>query len=382
MTTELHKAIAELRKKQTDLKIGPLSDFEMDHGAYSTGNLVLDTITSIGGFPKGRIVELSGKSMSGKTTAAIQCAVEHQRKVQAGEATGAIMYLDYEHALDEAYADALGLDVNDSETFIYLQPDDLEEGANAFRFLMSKGVLAMCIFDSVAAAVPRAEKAKETGAVTVADRAKALHQFFRQITSELKKKGVTLILINHVMEVIETGNRPAFMPVRKTRPGGTSIEYYSSMRIEFTKVKDVKTEQLSAVTNQDEKHITQQEVLATVFKNKLGLPQRTGIMRVRFGKGFSQPFSVFQALVAHGIVKKRPGGYFDFPEELAPSGYSVPRTESAVVDKIESDPEWLARLVAAAEKAISEFDKNSGILNEEYTFDPDTGELLTGETLE
>lgn len=379
--TELQKALTELKKKNTDLKIGSLSDFDMVAKAYTTGNLVLDTITTIGGFPKGRIVELSGATMSGKTTAAIQCAVEHQKAVKEGKASGAIFYADYENALDEEYARSLGLDVEDEETFIYMQPEDFEEGFNAFRFLLSKGLLAMCIIDSVAAMVPRSEKEKETGAVTIADRAKALHQGFRQVTSELRKKNCTMILINHVMEVIPTDfaskKLAAYGVKKKTRPGGTSIEYYSSMRIEFTQIKEVKTETLNDFTQELEKRVTSTEVQATVFKNKVGLPHKYGRMRVRFGKGFSQPFSALQALIVHKIVKKRAGGYYDFPDDLLPDDGEIPRTEDALLAKMESDTEWLDRLVVRAKQAISDYDKDSDTLDE-LEFDPETGELLGG----
>lgn len=377
MAEDLKEALAALKKKNKELKIGSLSSFDMKAEAFTTGNLVLDSITCIGGFPKGRVVELSGASQSGKTTAAIQCAVEHQKAVQDGTATGAIMYLDYEHALDEKYAKALGLDVNDEDSFIYMQPDSFEEGANAFRFLLERGLLAICIVDSVAAMVPESEKAKETGAVTVGDRAKALHQFFRQVTSELKKKNVTLILINHVMDVIPTDHMSRQLAARgvkqKTRPGGTAIEYYSSMRIEFTQVKKHKTGIINDVTGEEEDRITATDVRATVFKNKVGLPQKVGVMRVRFGKGFSQPFSALQALVAHGIVKKRPAGIYGFPEHLLPGDGEIPRSEESVVSKIERDSEWLGRMVAAARQAITEYSMDSDTLVE---YDPETGEVL------
>lgn len=367
----LSDALDAIRKKDKNLQIGSLSDFDLTaDNAFSTGNVALDSITGVWGFPRGRVIELYGPNQSGKTTSALQAAAVHQKRVQEGLDTGAILFLDYERSLDEKYCKALGLDVSDGETFIYMQPRSFEQGANAFRELLKGGYLAMCIADSVAAMVSEKELEADTGASTVADRAKALHQFMRQITGPLHEKQVSFIALNHVMDVIDTtyiGQQLAARGVKRTTtPGGTALLFYAGMRIEFSKPQDVKTESEDSLTNETKKYVTSTFVEAKVVKNKVGIPHRTAKLRVNFGKGFSQAYSAFQILVGHGIIKKKPGGVFVFPTNLFPTvDLDIPRGEDNIINAIEHDQGWEDKLV----------DRARIVLEEDLKIDKDTGEV-------
>lgn len=369
---DLQAALTKLQKKYPDVPIGSLSEFGMTHEAFPTGNLVLDSITGIGGFPRGRITELRGASQSGKTTSAIMAAANHQRRVRDGKDSGAILYLDFENALDESYAQALGLDTEDKETFLVMQPDFIEQGANAFRALLNEGLVAYCIFDSVAAAISEAELEKETGAAVVADRAKILHQFFRQVTSPLKKHRAGLILINHEMTEIPKNTFAASFGPKKKSPGGTSIEFYASMRISFEQVKMVRTNEVNPFSKTELSQNTATDIKATVFKNKQARPQQFGFMRIFYGMGFSQGYSVLNTLVAYKVVKKKPAGVFIFPDHLMPSDGEIPQGELKVVQKMEKDRDWLTRLEDSAKLEIENFVKPDS----DETIDLETGEII------
>jgi recombination protein RecA len=373
--------LAELRKKDATLRIGSLADFDTEVKVMTTGNVALDNAIGVGGFPRGRVIELFGPSQSGKTTSALQTAAAHQARVKAGTDEGAILYLDYENSLDRAYCANLGLDTYDPDTFVYFQPESLEQGCNVFRELMSTGLLAIGIFDSVAAMVSEKELEAETGAITVGDRAKALHQFMRQVKGPLRRSGAMIIFLNHVMDVIETsvmGRRLAAQGVkRKTTPGGTSLVFYSDLRIEFSQVGTHKSTVFNPVTNESEDIVTATTVQAKVVKNKVSKPQRIARMRVRYGKGFSQPYSVFSVLLAHKVIKKS-GSWITVPANLLlePEPWKF-QGEEPILLRLENDPELLERSADMARRLVAEWtpDKDTDDFEVDPSIDPETGEV-------
>lgn len=374
--------LATLRKKDKDLRVGSLASFDMNsRDSITTGNLSLDNATGVAGFPRGRVIELYGPSQSGKTTSALQAAALHQKRVKAGRDSGAIMFLDYERSLDETYCKSLGIDTEDENTFIYYQPRSFEEGANFFRKFLEAGLLAMCIADSVAAMVSEKELAADTGAITMADRAKALHQFMRQVTGPLADHRCTLIMLNHVMDLIDTspmGQRMASQGIkRKTTPGGTALAFYSSMRIEFKQVGTVKTEVLNPVTQEMEKLQTATDVEAKVVKNKVSKPQRVAKMRVRYGKGFSQPYSVYQVLVAYKKIKVS-GSWITVPGDLMSGGQEWKlQGEENVIKALETSPDWMITMEALATDLVNNYhpDQDTDDFDIDPNIDPDTGEV-------
>lgn len=346
----LQAALSELRNKQ-GLEIGSFDGFGMTPKGLTTGNIALDALTGIGGFPEGRITELVGPPSSGKTTSALQAAAQCQQN------GGVVFFADFERSLDPIYCAALGLDVH-AETFLYMQPKHFQQGANAFRKLVRTGEISMGIFDSVATMVTEHELEADTGAVQVADRAKMMHQFLRQLNPELAEYKTAAIFLNHLMELVDAtpmGRQLAARGIkRKTSPGGTALPFYASLRVEFKQIGNVQSEEVDLLTNEEVKMVRQTKVEAVAIKNKVADPFRKVALRVRFGRGFSQPYSVLNLLAAHKVVKVS-GSWYTFPEPLRQDP-DVPKMqgEDAILKAVEDDPEWFARLEAAAYRVIEQ----------------------------
>lgn len=350
---DLKATLSELRSKQ-NIDIGAFSGFDMQAVGLSTGNLTLDALTGIGGFPQGRITELIGPPSSGKTTAALQGAAQFQQK------GGIVFYADFERALDPDYCQSLGLNIHD-ETFLYARPEHFEEGANTFRKLIATGEVGMGVFDSVATMVTQHELEAETGAVQVADRAKMMHQFLRQLNPEVSRQNAAVVFINHVMDLVDAtpmGRKLAMQGIkRKTSPGGKALPFYSSLRIEFQQIGTMKTDELDTLTQETEKQVTQIRTKATIIKNKVApTVYREAELRVRFGKGFSQPYAVLSVLVAHNVIKKS-GAWFTFPPDLRLDGdddNSKVQGEDTVLSMIEDNPAWMDELQQRAEQILKD----------------------------
>ncbi len=347
----LASALSELRSKD-DLEIGAFAGFDMKPEGLSTGSLTLDALTGIGGVPKGRITEFVGLPSSGKTTAALQAAAKCQQN------GGIVAYFDFERTLDPVYCASLGLDVY-AESFLYSKPEYFEKGANAFRKLVRTGEVAMGVFDSVATMVTQHELEADTGAVQVADRAKMMHQFLRQLNPLLNTYGTAAIFINHIMELVDAtpmGRQMAAKGIkRKTSPGGRALPFYASLRVEFNQIGNLRTSEFDPLSNEEQDITTQTKVEATVIKNKVAPTAfRKAELRVRFGKGFSQPYDVLSLLTNHKVVKKA-GAWFTFPPELRLNNdddYSKVQGEDTVLSLMEENPEWMGTLEKTAYKII------------------------------
>ena len=374
----LAEYIAKKRRKEPKMRIGSLRTI---HSAQvlppiPTGNLVADYVTSVGGFPRGVITEVRGAESSGKTTLCAMAAASHQKAVREGRESGAILYLDFENAVDAAYFSALGVDVDDSSTFVYMQPDNLEQGINIALEMIKEDYLAMVIIDSVAAASGAKEQEEVAGKVTVAQKAKIISQGLRLFVTPLKVHGVALVLINHVQKSIPTGYGEIS---REISPGGTAIAYYPSIRLNLSRPTRNKAEQKDELTNKMIKQVTSTDVVITAFKNKLGTPERQGKMRVRFGKGFDQIYAAFHILVDHSVIKKGTAGRFTFPEKLMPSSEKVPVGADNIVDALHKDPEWAEKVVKVAQELVNKFQENQNdveVVVDEENIDLETGEVL------
>jgi recombination protein RecA len=349
---DLQAVLSELRGKE-DIAIGSFAEFSntTDPKGLSTGNLTLDSLTGISGFPRGRITELLGPPSSGKTTAALQCAGRAQ---QAG---GTVLFADFERSLDKDYCKALGLEV-DAPTFIYMQPEHFEQGANAVRRLMTTGEVDLVIHDSVAAMTTKHELEADTGAVQVADRAKTMYQYLRQLLPLMSDTNTGVIFLNHLLEKVDAtpmGRQMAARGIKQwTSPGGNGLRYYASLRMEFKQIGNMRTAEMDVLSNSEVDVIRQTKTQVTVVKNKVADPFRTAELRVRFGKGFSQPFSVFSILTAYGTVKKS-GSWISFPPDLRLNGdddNAKMQGEETVLQAMEDHPEWMAVLEKAATDII------------------------------
>jgi recombination protein RecA len=370
--------LANLRKEK---QIGSMSDIEFTQGAFSTGNIAVDFRTGIGGYPKGRIVDQHGPKSSGKTTLALQGMAKAQKEIIETEATAYVMFLDYEKTFDVEYAENLGLDTSHS-SFIYYAPVTFEEGANAYRELLQTGELRFAVFDSVAAMITEKEIASETGAAMVADRAKLMHQFCRQIVPVLERTNSTVIFLNHIMEKVDAtwaGQQMAAKGIKQyVRPGGTALDFYSSLTLEFKQKQFHKVSEFDALTNEKVDTVLQTDILMTIVKNKVAKPQGQATLRVRFGKGFSQAYSVVQILLAHKVIKKA-GAWHYVPAELAGPGmeHSIKdgkigfQGEEKLIKAMEARPDWLAILEAKAAEILADSNPETGELNVVDDFDVD-----------
>jgi recombination protein RecA len=349
------QALAALRapKAMSKTPIGVLDDFNMVPDPLSTGNITIDTLTAIGGFPKGAIIELRGKPSSGKTTSALQASAELWKREK-----GRTLFLDYERTLDPVYCRALGIETDNPDAFLVVQPDTFEDGANLFRRLLKTGGIQMLIVDSVATMVTQSELDAETGKATMADRAKMMHQFLRQIVSQLRKQNCAAVFLNHIMDLVDItpmGQQMAAKGIkRQTSPGGTALPFYASLRIDFNQAGNKRTDQTDVLTGEKIAIVSQTDVKATVIKNKVGDPFRTAMLRVRFGKGFSQAYSVYSILVSHGVIAKNvQGGKHTFKGELGPEGETWTEIgEEKVLAAMEEDPAWLERLTIVAQEVV------------------------------
>lgn len=361
--------LAELRKEfntEYDV-IGSFSDINKAQRAYSTGNLGLDFLTGVGGFPVGKIVELHGPFSSGKSTSAFMAMAQEQKRIiSENDEDSLIVFLDYERSLDPLYCHNLGLDVQ-HDSFVYVKPDSLEQGVNLFRKLLASGDVRVVCFDSVAAMVSEKEKSAETGAVTVADRAKALHQVMRQIKDDLDRFGTTAIFLNHTLEKVATDQMSQRLAARgikqMTQPGGQALPFYASLRIEYKKVGQIKTKEHDALSDSDDESVSGQRIQATVIKNKVAPAFTTTELRVRRGKGFSQAWSVLSVLTAHNEISVNSAGWYEIPEDLLPDilkekakeGVYRIRGEEKVLKALDSSPVWLNIMEKRAREILEKF---------------------------
>lgn len=331
--------------KKYGLRVGPMIDVAEDIKTITTGNMALDYAMG-SGVPMGRSVELFGLPSCGKSTMALQIAANFQKIILAGgdpdrgiAADDRILYLDYEQAMDKEYAKALGLDT-EHETFLFTQPDSLEDGANFSLEAVRSGRIRLIIFDSVALMTPSAKSEAEIGKSLPAVQAKLMKDFLMNFTPLLYKNNCTAIFLNHQMEKMEMGGRPG-MPIPITTPGGVALKYVMSVRVQFQKIRDHKEEVIDPVTAEIVSRPMTSDVKVKVVKNKVAPPFREAIVRVRFGQGFDEFATTLQALIAAKKIMYQ-SGYYYF-HKLEEEGLA---------------PEWMPRLASGTQRAYIKGEKN------------------------
>lgn len=357
--------------KKYDMRVDTMAEMNLDVPSISVGNMAIDYIIGVGGLPFGYSVELYGPPSSGKTTTALMAAAELQKVIKAGGDPSRgigpndyILFLDYEFALQESYANALGIDTH-HESWAFAQPDTLEAGANFAMDAIKTGLVRMLIIDSVAAMNPSSKAEAEIGKSLPAVQAKLLKDFGNNMNAILKQNNTVAIYLNHLVEVMDMGaaRRPG-MPPRTSTPGGMALKYYSSVRIKFTQIKQNKTPYIDELTKEEKTRVTSTDVKVLVEKNKVANPFREAIVRVRFGRGFDNLWTALQVLLAHKHIMYNQGRYYfhkldDYgmaPEWMAreKTGTQRPYIHGAdsLFEGADTDPEWRTALIMFAEEVV------------------------------
>jgi recombination protein RecA len=289
---DLDSLIASIREKfgeESVMKLGEVKRGDIE--AISSGSFSLDLALGVGGFPKGRIVEVFGPEMSGKSTLGLQIIAEAQKK------GGKAAFIDAEHSLDPERAKKIGVNIKD---LIISQPDNGEEALNIMESLVKSGIIDVIIIDSVAALTPKAEIDGEMGAQYVGLQARMISQAMRKITAIAAKSKTLLIFINQIREKIGMMGYGE----QTTTPGGRALKFYSSVRVDLRRIAQIKKGE----------EVVGNRVRAKVVKNKVAPPFRSTEFDIMFTEGISYEGDLLNTGLKYGTVKKS-GNTYSFKEE-------------------------------------------------------------------
>jgi recombination protein RecA len=287
-----------------------------------SGSIGVDLALGIGGYPKGRIVEIYGPESSGKTTLAIHAIAECQK------AGGICAIIDAEHAFDKFYAEALGVD---TENLLISQPDNGEQGLEIADNLIRSGAIDLIVIDSVAALTPRAEIEGEMGDSNVGVQARLMSKALRKLTSTISKTGCCCIFINQLREKIGVmfGNP-------ETTTGGNALKFYASVRIDIRRSQQIKDGE-TAIGNRTK---------VKIVKNKVAPPFRTAEFDIIYGHGISRVGELIDMGVDLNVVKKS-GSWFSYNETKLGQG------RDAVKQLLEDNPDLMEEIETKVKEAIA-----------------------------
>lgn len=286
--TALNEALKEIERtygKGSVMKLGERPYVDVD--VIPSGSLLINEALGVGGYPKGRIIEIFGPESSGKTTLALHAIAEAQRK------GGRAAFVDAEHSIDPYYAKNLGVDIDE---LILAQPDSGEEALEIVQMLAQSGAFSIIVVDSVAALVPQAELDGEMGDNQVGLQARLMSKAMRKLAAILNTHECTVIFINQLREKVGViyGNP-------ETTTGGRALKFYASVRIDIRRTEAIK----------DASGIVGNTVNVKIVKNKVAPPFRNCLIDIIYGKGISKAAEVLTLGVERGVLSKT-GSWFEY----------------------------------------------------------------------
>jgi recombination protein RecA len=293
----LDLALSQIEKqfgKGSIMKLGEQA-IEADLSVVSTGSLGLDLALGVGGLPRGRVVEIYGPESSGKTTLALECIAEAQKR------GGVCAFIDAEHALDASYARKLGVVVED---LLISQPDNGEQALEIVETLVQSGAIDVLVIDSVAALVPRAEIEGEMGEPQMGLQARLMSQALRKLTSIISRSRTIVIFINQIrMKIGVMFGNP------ETTTGGNALKFYSSIRIDIRRIGTIKTAT----------EVIGSRTKVKVVKNKVAPPFREAEFDILYGSGISKEGELVDLAVEHAVIEKL-GAWYSYNGERIGQG--------------------------------------------------------------
>ncbi|MBO4752701.1 MAG: recombinase RecA [Bacteroidales bacterium] len=307
--------------KGSIMKLGDRPDESLE--VIPTGSIALDAALGVGGFPKGRVIEIYGPESSGKTTLAIHVIAEAQKQ------GGIAAFIDAEHAFDSFYAKKLGVDI---ENLLVSQPDNGEQALEIADNLIRSGAIDIIVIDSVAALTPKAEIDGEMGDSKMGLQARLMSQAMRKLTATISKTGCCCIFINQLREKLGVmfGNP-------ETTTGGNALKFYASVRIDIRRTQAIK----------DGDQNIGNRVKVKVVKNKVAPPFRVCEFDLMFGEGISKIGEIIDLGVEYGILKKS-GSWFSYGETKLAQG------REALKQLLKDNEELSAELEAKVREAMKD----------------------------
>ncbi len=334
----LDAALSQIERnfgKGSIMKLGK-NNKSMDVETVSTGSLGLDIALGIGGLPRGRVVEIYGPESSGKTTLALHCVAEAQKK------GGICAFIDAEHALDPVYARKLGCNVDD---LLISQPDHGEQALEIADTLVRSGAVDVLVVDSVAALVPRAELEGEMGDQLPGLQARLMSQALRKLTASINKSHTMVIFINQIrMKIGVMYGSP------ETTTGGNALKFYASVRLDIRRI--------GAIKERDE--VVGNQTRVKVVKNKLAPPFKQVEFDIMYGEGVSKNGELIDLGVKAGVVEKS-GSWFSYDSQRIGQGRENAKTF------LKANPDIAAKIEAAVRQ-------NAGVISEIIMAEPEKDE--------
>ena len=297
----LDEALKQIEKqfgKGSIMRLGDRANVDVD--AISSGSLSLDAALGIGGYPKGRIIEIYGPESSGKTTLALHAIAEVQKK------GGKAAFIDAENAIDPLYAQNLGVNIDD---LILSQPDSGEQGLEIVDVLVRSGAIDLIVVDSVAALVPQAELDGEMGDNQVGLQARMMSKAMRKLSGNMNRGNTTVIFINQLREKVGV-----MFGSPEVTPGGRALKFYSSVRVDIRRSEQIKqgTDIIGNKTN------------IRIVKNKVAPPFKVVQVEIIYGKGVSYLGEVIDLGVKYDIIDKA-GSWYSYKEDKIGQGRDAVR---------------------------------------------------------